>query len=278
MDTERIQVIPQGYENLACSYAKPAAWKTADIPPQAFDNEDPYFFLPLVAAVSPDGAGAFTVGARPAYPDGTLIEADGMRGLLFDGRQPGDTADFLMRNLYIEDGGVLYAVAAMALEPYFEAIEPWLTAMTTSFRPAEINGPTVELDTVPDTAFPSQLLSAALPIPAHWSATEDAATTTITQQPDQAIVIQIDRRPVDQTLLDTLHAAHPGANSMRNTEDGVEVLLLAGLDEPFPFRAYFVRPRPQSSEMFVVEVNFRDGFMQQAIPAARNIHLALAES
>jgi hypothetical protein len=238
MDTERIQVIPQGYENLACSYAKPAAWKTADIPPQAFDNEDPYFFLPLVAAVSPDGAGAFTVGARPAYPDGTLIqwlqhlaahdniviedirlfEADGMRGLLFDGRQPGDTA------------------------------------------------------------FPSQLLSAALPIPAHWSATEDAATTTITQQPDQAIVIQIDRRPVDQTLLDTLHAAHPGANSMRNTEDGVEVLLLAGLDEPFPFRAYFVRPRPQSSEMFVVEVNFRDGFMQQAIPAARNIHLALAES
>jgi hypothetical protein len=35
----------------------------------------------------------------------------------------------------------------MALEPYFEAIEPWLTAMTTSFRPAAINGPTVELDT-----------------------------------------------------------------------------------------------------------------------------------
>ena len=69
-----------------------------------------------------------------------------MRGILFDGRQPGDTADFLMRNLYIEDGGVLYAIAAMALEPYFEAIEPWLTAMTTSFRPGQITGPTVALD------------------------------------------------------------------------------------------------------------------------------------
>lgn len=165
MQTEVVQVVPQGYENLACTYAKPAGWKTADIPPQPFDNEDPYFFLPLVAAVSPDGAGAFTIGARPAYPDGTLIEwlqhlaaydhiavdnprpfeADGMRGILFDGRQPGDGADFLMRNLYLEDGGVLYAICAMALEPYFEAIEPWLSAMTTSFRPSQINGPTVAL-------------------------------------------------------------------------------------------------------------------------------------
>ena len=296
MQTEVVQVVPQGYENLACSYAKPAGWKTADIPPQPFDTDDPYFCLPLVAAVSPDGAGAFTVGARPAYSDGTLsqwlehlagrdniaidnvrpFEADGLRGLLFDGRQPGDGADFLMRNLYLEDGGVLYAVCAMALEPYFADVEPWLNAMTTSFRPLEITGPTVALEPATDTPYDSPLLQTTIPVPPNWSATEDAAAVTITQQPEQAVVITIDRRPLDPTLLDTIQSARPETRSMRNSEEGVEVLLFAGLDEPFPFRGYFVRPRPESGEMFVIEVNFHDGHMQPAMLAVQNIHRALA--
>ena len=133
---ETINVVPEGFENLACSYALPAGWNAADLGAQEFNAEDPYFFLPLVAD-SGDGTGAFTVGARPSYPDGTIREwlehlcgrdqveisnlrefhSDGLRGYLFDGRQPAEGAGIIMRNLYAEDGGVLYAVCAMSMFP-----------------------------------------------------------------------------------------------------------------------------------------------------------------
>ena len=113
---ETIHVVPEGFENLACSYALPAGWNVGDLGTQEFNAEDPYFFLPLAAAVSGDGAGAFTVGARPSYPDGTLREwlehlcgrdsieisnlrefyGDGLRGYLFDGRQPAEGADMII--------------------------------------------------------------------------------------------------------------------------------------------------------------------------------------
>ena len=133
----------------------PAGWNVADLGTQEFNAEDPYFFMPLAAAVS--GAGAFTVGARPSYPGGTLREwiehlcgrdsieisnlrefyGGGLRGYLFDGRQPAEGADMIMRNLY--------AVCAMSMEPYFADIASSLSLMTESFRVPNVSGPTVKL-------------------------------------------------------------------------------------------------------------------------------------
>ena len=161
-----ITVIPEGREFLAFSYAKPEGWVTGDIPAEEPNFEDPKYFVPLAAAVSPDGAGAFTVGARMAYSDGTLqdwlsflcsednieiltsreFSADGMRGIRFDAVQRADGAVLLMRNLYIEDGGRLYAICAMANQANFEPVSEALAEITESFRPVEVKGPTGETD------------------------------------------------------------------------------------------------------------------------------------
>jgi len=157
-----VDIVPQGREFLAFSYAQPSDWIAADIPVEEPNFEDPKFFLPVAAAVSPGGSGAFTVGARMSYSDGTLQEwlgflcredtievsevrqfsAGAMRGLRFEARQEADGAVMRMSNLYVEDGGRLYAVCAMAAEANFEGIAPTLAAMAESFRPADIQGPT----------------------------------------------------------------------------------------------------------------------------------------
>src|SRR6188474_3360953 len=67
-----VTIIPEGREFLAFSYTKPADWIVADIPSEEPNFEDPKYFAPLAASVSPCGSGAFTVGARMRYSDGTL--------------------------------------------------------------------------------------------------------------------------------------------------------------------------------------------------------------
>jgi len=161
-----ITVIPEGREFLAFSYAKPEGWVTGDIPAEEPNFEDPKYFVPLAAAVSPDGSGAFTVGARMAYSDGTLQDwlgflcsednieilesrefvADGMRGIRFDARQRADGAVLLMRNLYVEDGGRLYAICAMADQANYGAVADALEEIAESFRPVEVKGPAAEPD------------------------------------------------------------------------------------------------------------------------------------
>jgi hypothetical protein len=158
-----IQVIPHGIEHLAFSYAAPSDWKIADVPAEKANFDDPEFFLPLAAAVSDCGSGAFTVGARPANADGALIdwlqyicgedniEVDTitpwshgpMRGLRFDARQSADGALLRMRNLYVEDGERLFAICTMAPDALYDGIAPMLAAIAESFQVDNAAGPTV---------------------------------------------------------------------------------------------------------------------------------------
>lgn len=160
-----IEFRPAGREFLACSCDLPEDWKIGEIPPEEPNFDDPTYFLPLAAAVSPDGAGALTVGARMAYDDGTLLdwlqylcaesnvavenierfEAGGLSGVRFEGIQRAEGAALRMNNLYIEDGGRLYAVCAMAAEALYEPVAPALQSIVESFRLAQTNGPTVPL-------------------------------------------------------------------------------------------------------------------------------------
>ena len=155
-----IEFRPAGREFLACSCELPEDWKIGEIPPEEPNFDDPTYFLPLAAAVSPDGNFALTVGARMAYDDGTLLDwlqylcatdnieiddiekwsEDGMTGVLFNGRQHAGGCTMFSRNLYVEDGGRLFAVSTMTSQPGLTVPE-----ISASFRLAQANGPTVPL-------------------------------------------------------------------------------------------------------------------------------------
>lgn len=155
-------VSPAGREFLAFSLDIPEGWKIGDVPAEDPNFDDPNYFLPLAAAVSPSGDGAITAGARMAFSDGALLDwlqyltseanieildierftAGEMTGVRFDARQQSGGDALRMRNLYIEDGGRLYAISAMAAEPAFDAIAAELTEVLESFRLAETAGPT----------------------------------------------------------------------------------------------------------------------------------------
>lgn len=162
---QRITVVPQGREQLAFSFELPAGWLTVEIPAEEPDFTDPKFFQPVGVAASPYGMAVFSVGVRPAYEDGSVREwlgwlcaADGIGienlreaelgdavGFAFDGVQSDGQTTMQMRNVYVEDGGRLYAVCAMAAAPIFPALEPELAAMAASFRMVTTSGATVPL-------------------------------------------------------------------------------------------------------------------------------------
>lgn len=67
-------VSPAGREFLAFSLDIPDDWKIGDVPAEDPNFDDPNYFLPLAAAVSPSGDGAITAGARMAFSDGALLD------------------------------------------------------------------------------------------------------------------------------------------------------------------------------------------------------------
>jgi hypothetical protein len=165
IDMERITVVPQGREQLAFSFEMPAGWVPVAIPAEAPDFTDPKFFQPVGVAAAQYGLAVFSVGVRPAYEDGSvrewlawLCDADGITienlreaelgeavGFAFDGLQSDGQTTMQMRNVYVEDGGRLYAVCAMAAAQIFPALEPELAAMAASFRMVTTSGATVPL-------------------------------------------------------------------------------------------------------------------------------------
>jgi len=162
---ERITGVPQGREQLAFSFELPPGWLTVEIPAEEPDFTDPKFFQPVGVAASQYGMAVFSVGVRPAYEDGSvrewlawLCDADGIRvenlrevelggavGFAFDGVQSDGATTMCMRNIYVEDGGRLYAVCAMAAAPVFPALEPELATMASSFRIVTTSGATAPL-------------------------------------------------------------------------------------------------------------------------------------
>lgn len=179
-ELETIAVTPQGREELAFSYSKPLDWQSIAIPHEEPNFDDPKYFLPVAVATAMYGIGVFSVGVRPAFEDGTVrewlewicgednimiedlreVSVGQMRGYIFDARQATGVATMVMRNLYVEDGGRLYAVCAMAAEQIFDSMQFILAEMTESFRLAEAHGPTVKLAPAPaeaEAAIPQTL-------------------------------------------------------------------------------------------------------------------------
>lgn len=164
-ELETIHVVPQGLENLAFSFAKPKDWQRISLPAEAPNFDDPKYFLPVAVCTAMYGIAVFSVGVRMRYNEGSVrewlealcaedkieiedlreISVGEMRGFMFDARQMAGASTMMMRNLYVEDAGRLYAICAMAAEPVFQSMQFILAEMTESFRLAEATGPTVKL-------------------------------------------------------------------------------------------------------------------------------------
>ena len=57
---------------LACSCLLPDGWVNVPLPDETYDLSNPAVFLPLLVCMAPYGAVVFTIGARPAFEDGTV--------------------------------------------------------------------------------------------------------------------------------------------------------------------------------------------------------------
>ena len=162
---ETIAVAPMGNEDLAFTYVLPEGWQPAEVSAEAPDFDNPKYFLPAAVAIAASGDAAFTVGVRPAYEDGTLRQwlewlcgednieihemsefaAGQIRGYLFDATQSADGGTMRMCNLYVEDGGRLYAISTMAAPENYGPIQFSMASIAASFRLAAVHGPTVSL-------------------------------------------------------------------------------------------------------------------------------------
>jgi hypothetical protein len=327
-----VTIIPEGREFLAFSYTKPADWLTADIPAEEPNFDDPKYFAPLAAAVSPCGSGAFTVGARMRYSDGTLrdwlgflCEADNiqigeihefsageMRGLRFEARQVVDDAVMRMRNLYVEDGGRLYTICAMAAEGNFLDIAPTLAEMAESFRPVEIQGPTVEqnLDTL-DPEHPTNrnlrdngiglvprvvsvnheenyavlaaaAVSATFRVPLGWHAIDDGRRTLLFHTQSD-VQINLDRRAADDRIFDEIEASYynsqPDIQSLRLELAGMPSLAFRNFrsGDDIVEQVFLLRESGAAGTVLCARVTSPDGGMGDALETAEIVLSSIQE-
>lgn len=284
---ETIRVVPPGRAGIAFFYAKPPDWTVAPLPRDFLRKAGAGHFEPLVLATSPDGAALFTIGVL-ALPHGgaTLqwltglcregnVEIDATRqfagGYLFNAHHTVDGRVTVIRKLYVESRGHLFAITAMAAQHVFATMELLLSAMTESFR----------LDAGPQTSFPS-VLGITLPIPNGWTGFDDGSFAVV-EQPHSGARIRVCRIPVDDHIFDKIQAAYattdPRADIMFDVIDGVSFLALTnvriGEHGQTGFRAYFVQPAPQQNAMYLAQVTIPDGSFQAAMDTASSILAAL---
>lgn len=153
--------VPARLADLAFHFALPTGWKLADLPPEETDFTAPQAFAALTIAVAPFAAIVFSVGARPAYEDGTL--ADWLQWLAREqGYDPGeieqetdlahravgcwamqvsDGTALRMRLMLLEDGGRLVTVNVLAPEALWASVHDTLRTMLRSFTLTRPQGP-----------------------------------------------------------------------------------------------------------------------------------------
>ena len=145
---------------LACSCLIPDGWVNVPIPDDSYDFDNPAVFLPLLVSMAPYGAVLFTIGARPAFGDGTvqdwaeyLAQQNNMRVermrearvnrapcVLVDATMSSDAGLMRSRSVFLEDGRRLYNVGALAPEAIWASVERDFDQLLGSFRLDEVKG------------------------------------------------------------------------------------------------------------------------------------------
>jgi len=145
---------------LACSCLLPDGWVNVPLPEETYDLSNPAVFLPLLVCMAPYGAVVFTIGARPAFEDGTVQDwAEYLAGksdlkiervrearvnrmpcLLVDATMPSEAGLMRSRSVFLEDGGRLYNVGTLAPEAIWASVEADFDRLLGSFTLDEVKG------------------------------------------------------------------------------------------------------------------------------------------
>jgi hypothetical protein len=183
--------IPPRVAELGFTFLRPGDWTVAALPEETVDFEQPAAFLPLCVAHATYAALVFSVGARPAYPDGTvaewlqwLVAQQGFDAGPIEAEAVGSHAavacwamqtqgDVVMRMrlVLLEDGGRLVNLSAMAPMPLWPAAGSVLRTMVDSFRLSAPRGPSALLAPADTSLPPSTYVAGAEPAPAPPAAT-----------------------------------------------------------------------------------------------------------
>lgn len=150
---------------LAFSCRIPDGWIITPLPPEDYDFSNPTVFVPLLIAMAPYGAVLYTVAARPKFDDGTVqdwaeylctqnnLTVSAMREarigrvpcVLCDATADSDMGVMRSRSLFLEDGGRLFNIQALAPQDIWPSVEATFAQQLGSFAPDQVHGMTAQL-------------------------------------------------------------------------------------------------------------------------------------
>lgn len=155
-----VAVLPEGYDALAFSCEMPADWVRMPFPAEETDFSNPALFAPLFMVSAPYAAVFFTIAARPKYDDGSVqdwaqfLSAENNMNVervqearigrcpcvLSDATIESEAGVMRSRSVFLEDGGRLFTIGALAPDPIWASVEPMLARMIGSFRLSDVHG------------------------------------------------------------------------------------------------------------------------------------------
>jgi hypothetical protein len=186
-------LVPEGRAMLACTCLIPDGWVKVPVPDENYDFENPSVFLPILVAMAPYGAVVFSIGARPAYGDGSVQDwaeylgaqsnmqiervqearVNRMPCILVDATMPSDAGLMRSRNVFLEDGGRFFTLGTLAADAIWASVESDFNRLLGSFALDEVRGL---------TAAPLRLMTSEPSI----DLTEMAQGTAVAEKPAPA--------------------------------------------------------------------------------------------
>ena len=186
--------LPARVAGLAFSIRTPANFRLMELPNEQVNFDKPDNFMPLAVWMAPYGAVLLTVAARPAFDDGSvgawaqyLCAAQGIArdsltatrvgphpAVVGVGTQPSEMGTMRLHAAFLEDGGRLVSLLAMAPQDLWPSVGATLDAALRSFAIDAPKGTAIDL---------------GLEMPTAVVASE-AVTTVVASQKEEAPVAQ----------------------------------------------------------------------------------------
>lgn len=237
--------VPARIAGLAFSYLRPAEFHALELPTDVPDFEQPAVLMPLHVTMADYGAVLFSIGARPAYGDGSVedwagfltsefkmkVESlrpttlGGIGGIVVEATQETDAGRMRIRSVFIEDGTRLLNLTLMAPVSIWASVEPTLAFALSSFRLDEPRG-----STAPVTRAEAARRAEAGNTPA--TAQPDASDETVSQSSRTEVPSAAALALADGAA--TLDSSHPFNLRLREQGSGLTPRLLdANAEEQF---------------------------------------------
>ena len=190
--------VPARIAGLSFTYLRPAGFNPVDLPSEIPDFEQPAVFFPLEVVMADYGAVLFTVGARPAYGDGTVedwaefiareskMQIDslqpttfaGMPAMQMEAHQQSEMGPMRLRTILLEDGTRMLNLTIIAPQALWASVEPTLELTLRSFRLDEERGATAVLTRAAARKIAEKTAALVPPAPADAPARPEAEASS----------------------------------------------------------------------------------------------------